>query len=236
MSIPYTGDPLWSTRDTLQTGDPKKQVVATDFRDEWNKISAAFALAAPAASPTFTGTATFSGAVAFNSTATFNSGVNITSGGLTVVGASTFTGTPTFTTGAEISSGANLTGAGGINITGNIYTSQRVTAASEMRSASYELLNTEIDINGTAGIPGELNVSSPAGIMMSISQSGIKNFGDPNRDRVSITVGQGEPTSNEPAGSLYLRTDGRSSSTLYIRAEDPLAQADVWWAVSGLAI
>ena len=56
MSITYTYDPTWVNRDALPDSSPSKVVVAADFEAEWIGIQAAFALAAPAADPTFTGT------------------------------------------------------------------------------------------------------------------------------------------------------------------------------------
>jgi hypothetical protein len=34
----------------------------------------------------------------------------------------------------------------------------------------------------------------------------------------SITTGTGVPTSTEPNGSIYLRTDGAAATTIYVRA------------------
>ena len=58
MSITYDYNLKWVDRDDLTAGDPDKTIIAQDFEDEWIKIQTAFASAAPAASPTFTGTVT----------------------------------------------------------------------------------------------------------------------------------------------------------------------------------
>lgn len=56
MSVTYNYSLDWIGRDALTSGDPKKEIKASLFLDEWTAIQSAFALAAPAASPTFTGT------------------------------------------------------------------------------------------------------------------------------------------------------------------------------------
>lgn len=56
MSVTYNYSLDWIGRDALTSGDPKKEIKASLFLDEWTAIQSALALAAPAASPTFTGT------------------------------------------------------------------------------------------------------------------------------------------------------------------------------------
>ena len=90
MSITYSITTNFGAKDSLPSADPNKVIKGSEFTTEFNAIKTAFTLAAPAASPTFTGTSTFSGAVVTNSTLTAN-GTN-TFGSLTVSGATTLTG------------------------------------------------------------------------------------------------------------------------------------------------
>lgn len=59
MSITYTITTNFGAKDTLPTGDSGKIVKGTEFTTEFQAIKTAFTLAAPTASPTFTGTAGF---------------------------------------------------------------------------------------------------------------------------------------------------------------------------------
>ena len=59
MSITYTPTTNFGAKDSLPANDPAKVIKGTEFTTEFTAIQSAFALAAPAASPTFTGTATF---------------------------------------------------------------------------------------------------------------------------------------------------------------------------------
>ena len=58
MSITYTITTNFGAKDSLPTGDSNKIVKGSEFTTEFNAIKSAFALAAPAANPTFTGTVT----------------------------------------------------------------------------------------------------------------------------------------------------------------------------------
>lgn len=60
MSITYTITTNFGAKDALPDGDPNKIIRGSEFTTEFNSIKTALSLAAPAASPTFTGTATFS--------------------------------------------------------------------------------------------------------------------------------------------------------------------------------
>lgn len=59
MSITYTITTNFGAKDSLPTGDSNKIVRGSEFTTEFNAIKTAFSLAAPTASPTFTGTAEF---------------------------------------------------------------------------------------------------------------------------------------------------------------------------------
>ena len=58
MSITYTPATNFGAKDSLPTNDPDKVIKGVDFTTEFSAIQSAFTLAAPTASPTFTGTVT----------------------------------------------------------------------------------------------------------------------------------------------------------------------------------
>lgn len=58
MSITYTITTNFGAKDSLPTGDSNKIIKGSEFTTEFNAIKSAFALAAPVANPTFTGTVT----------------------------------------------------------------------------------------------------------------------------------------------------------------------------------
>jgi len=58
MAITYNITTDFGAKDSLPTGDSGKIIKGVDFTTEFDNIQTAFALAAPAASPTFTGTVT----------------------------------------------------------------------------------------------------------------------------------------------------------------------------------
>jgi hypothetical protein len=58
MSITYTPATNFGAKDSLPTNDPDKVIKGSEFSTEFTAIQTAFGLAAPAASPTFTGTVT----------------------------------------------------------------------------------------------------------------------------------------------------------------------------------
>jgi len=62
MSITYTITTNFGSKDSLPTGDSNKIIKGAEFTTEFNAIKSAFALAAPVANPTFTGTVDVSGA------------------------------------------------------------------------------------------------------------------------------------------------------------------------------
>ena len=79
MSITYTPITNYAAKDALAANDPAKVIRGAYFTNDFEAVSDAFALAAPAASPTFTGTATFAGLSATTaSLPTITSSVNIT--------------------------------------------------------------------------------------------------------------------------------------------------------------
>lgn len=58
MSITYTITTNFGAKDSLPTGDSNKIIKGSEFTTEFTAIKSAFALAAPVANPTFTGTVT----------------------------------------------------------------------------------------------------------------------------------------------------------------------------------
>jgi len=58
MASTYTPTTNFGAKDSLPTNDPDKVIKGSEFTTEFTAIQTAFGLAAPAASPTFTGTAT----------------------------------------------------------------------------------------------------------------------------------------------------------------------------------
>ena len=96
MSITYTITTNFGSKDSLPTGDSNKIIKGSEFTTEFTAIKSAFALAAPVANPTFTGTATIP-------TAAVTTG-NITTGNITTANVTTFTlgGTTITATGAEL--------------------------------------------------------------------------------------------------------------------------------------
>jgi hypothetical protein len=58
MAITYTPTTNFGSKDSLPTNDPDKVIKGSEFTTEFTAIQTAFGLAAPAASPTFTGTVT----------------------------------------------------------------------------------------------------------------------------------------------------------------------------------
>jgi hypothetical protein len=91
MSITYTITTNFGSKDSLPTGDSNKIIKGAEFTTEFNAIKSAFALAAPVANPTFTGTVTIPTAA-------------VTTGNITTANVTTFTlgGTTITATGAEL--------------------------------------------------------------------------------------------------------------------------------------
>ena len=58
MAITYTPTTNFGAKDSLPTNDPDKVIKGSEFTTEFTALQTAFSLAAPAASPTFTGTVT----------------------------------------------------------------------------------------------------------------------------------------------------------------------------------
>lgn len=91
MSITYTITTNFGSKDSLPTGDSNKIIKGSEFTTEFTAIKSAFALAAPVANPTFTGTVTIPTAA-------------VTTGNITTANVTTFTlgGTTITATGAEL--------------------------------------------------------------------------------------------------------------------------------------
>ena len=103
MSITYTPATNFGAKDSLPTNDPDKVIKGVDFTTEFSAIQTAFTLAAPIASPTFTGTVTIAsvdinggtidGVTVGGASAGAGSFTTLTADGLTVNGAGTITNT-----------------------------------------------------------------------------------------------------------------------------------------------
>jgi hypothetical protein len=110
MAITYTPTTNFGAKDSLPTNDPDKVIKGSEFTTEFTAIQTAFSLAAPAASPTFTGTVTIP-------TADINGG-NIDG---TVIGAAT-PAAGSFTTG-QFGTSLNVDGtvtADGLTVSGSV--------------------------------------------------------------------------------------------------------------------
>lgn len=130
MSITYTPATNFGAKDSLPTNDPDKVIKGVDFTTEFSAIQTAFTLAAPVASPTFTGTVTIP-------TADINGG-NIDG---TVIGAAT-PAAGSFTTG-QFDTSLNVDGtvtADGLTVAGDI----SVTGGNRTLLATHHL-NIDID-------------------------------------------------------------------------------------------
>jgi len=118
MAITYTITTNFGAKDSLPTGDSGKIIKGAEFTTEFNAIQSALALAAPVASPTFTGTATIPtaavttlnlGGVAVTATAAeLNYVDGVTSNVQTQLDAKAPLASPTFTGTVDVS-GATLT-------------------------------------------------------------------------------------------------------------------------------
>ena len=97
MSITYNPIHNYVAKDTLPDGNTAKVIRGSDFTDDFTAISSAFATAAPAANPVFTGNATFD-TLSVTSTASMNdmlvqgiitdggaAGINFTGGGTPLI-------------------------------------------------------------------------------------------------------------------------------------------------------
>jgi hypothetical protein len=71
MAITYTPTTNFGAKDSLPTNDPDKVIKGSEFTTEFTAIQTAFGLAAPAASPTFTGTVTIASVDINGGTMTF---------------------------------------------------------------------------------------------------------------------------------------------------------------------
>jgi predicted peroxiredoxin len=176
MSISYTPITNYGAKDSLAANDPAKVIRGSYFTSDFEAISDAFALAAPAASPTFTGTATFSALSAggysnVNWSAAYDDKINAASfntsdGVLTLTQQDGGTVTVdldgryvTSVTAYTASNGVQLVGddfsfsgayTGSLVITGTTEVSSTATFNSRINEQQYALTGTVIDpANGT---------------------------------------------------------------------------------------
>jgi hypothetical protein len=160
MSITYTPATNFGAKDSLPTNDPDKVIKGSEFSTEFTAIQTAFGLAAPAASPTFTGTVTIASvdinggnidgttiggttpaAATFTSVTATTADINGGNIDGTVIGAAT-PAAGSFTTG-QFGTSLNVDGtvtADGLTVAGDI----SVTGGNRTLSATHHL-NIDID-------------------------------------------------------------------------------------------
>jgi len=125
MAITYNITTNFGAKDTLPSGDSNKIIRGSEFTTEFTNIKTAFTLAAPVASPTFTGTATiptaavtaFSGNPSFTGNVTFagiieGTATDTTGGSYTITGADTiikFDVTTALTLSSSLTDGESVT-------------------------------------------------------------------------------------------------------------------------------
>ena len=128
MAITYTPTTNFGAKDSLPTNDPDKVIKGSEFTTEFTALQTAFSLAAPNASPTFTGTVTIP-------TADINGGaIDGTTIGGTTPAAATFTSVTATT--ADINGG---------NIDGT------VIGAATPAAGSFTTITASDDVNFDSG-------------------------------------------------------------------------------------
>jgi hypothetical protein len=126
LAITYTPTTNFGAKDSLPTNDPDKVIKGSEFTTEFTALQTAFSLAAPAASPTFTGTVTIS-------SVDINGG---TIDGVTIGGSSA--GAITGTTG-QFNTSLNVDGtvtADGLTVDNSIATIQNSSDGTALRLSS----------------------------------------------------------------------------------------------------
>lgn len=144
MSVTYNYSADWINRDAQPDSSPLRVIKAADFLTEWAAIQSAFTLAAPAASPTFTGTV---------SATTITASGNVTGANLNVANWDTAFGWGDHgVAGYCQTNGSDATGTWGISISGNAATATTATDCSRSVVAGSNLngggpLTADVTIN-----------------------------------------------------------------------------------------
>ena len=161
MAVTYTPTTNFGAKDSLPQNDPDKVIKGSEFTTEFTALQTAFSLAAPAASPTFTGTVTIP-------TADINGGaIDGTTIGGTTPAAATFTSVTATT--ADINGGT----IDGVTIGGS--------SAGAITGTTGQF-NTSLNVDGTVTADGlTVDLADNAGALLKSpndSSTAFLNFGD----------------------------------------------------------
>jgi hypothetical protein len=198
MSITYTPINDYAAKDALPANDPAKVVRGTEFSEDFVAISDAFALAAPAASPTFSGTASFTN-IAVTGTATF---ANISATG-------TVDGRDVSVDGAKLD---------GIEAAADVTDTANVTAAGALMDSELTNITAVKALNqgvATTDSPTFANITATG----TLAASGYNdtNWNTAYNDKInsaSFNTGNGILTlTQQDAGTVTVDLDGRYSQT-----------------------
>lgn len=187
------------------------------------KGSPTFATGLNLSGATYTGNAIQSTGFAVNNTGTITSGLNGTSGGLIQMNGSTSgniqlqansTGN-LLTLTQPIQVGVNGSAAGQINIAGLTSGSAQITASATGGTLQLGGNNLTINSSGALSTTSQITISNatavPAGGSTSVGYLATTTT------NLGVFFGSGAPTLTAAQGSIYIRTDGSSTSTrLYV--------------------
>lgn len=147
MSVTYNYSADWINRDAQPDSSPLRVIKAADFLTEWTAIQSALNLAAPAASPTFTGTV---------SAATITASGDVTGANLNVANWDTAFGWGDHgVAGYCQTDGSDATGTWGISISGNAATA---TLAATATNCSRSVL-AGTNLTGGGALSGDITLN-----------------------------------------------------------------------------
>jgi len=242
MAITYTPATNFGAKDSLPTNDPAKVIKESEFTTEFSAIQSSFNLAAPTASPTFTGTATFDN-IAATGTSTLTA-VDINGGSMDAVtiGAAT-AAEGTFTTVAAgaltvntdtlyVDSGTSRVGIENaspsytLEVTGEAVATQGMPYIAESgtsRTLAFSDIGNYIRCTNAAAttvtIPPNASVTIPTGAEVIIFQAGA--------GQVTIAAGAGV-TLNSKEGNLKI-------SAQYAAVTCKKVATDTWDVIGDLS-
>ena len=201
MAITYAPSVNFGAKDSLPSNDPSKVIKGSEFSVEFTAIQTAFSLAAPNASPTFTGTVTIP-------TADINGG-NIDG---TVIGAAT-PAAGSFTTG-QFGTSLNVDGtvtADGLTVDGSFETNGDIEISyagqnTDPTGARYLIFNNTDDTL-VAGQPlGGLSWVNNDASATAGEAAYIKAYATTNTGRAELRFGTGDQSS--PAEAMRIDANG----------------------------